>query len=156
VADGTVVNTLYSSLGVTFQHAGTGGSCGSTNVYANSDQPGEFGSSPNNVSLCGLNIASDISENTFGLIRADLATAAEQVCIDVQPVTNNPDILHLARIDAFNAAGTQIASASSAPGQQQQLCVSASGIRRVQFSGDTDKFARFDNLQVDYTTVILE
>ena len=27
VADGTVVNTLYSSLGVTFQHAGTGGSC---------------------------------------------------------------------------------------------------------------------------------
>ena len=151
------MNTLYSSLGITFQHAGTGATCGSTNVYANSDQPGEFGSSPNNVSLCGLNVASDISENTFGLIRADLATAAVQVCIDVQPVTDdNPDILHFARLDAFNGTGTLIWSSSSTPGAQGTLCFSGSGIRRVEFSGDKDKFARFDNLQVDYTAVILE
>jgi hypothetical protein len=151
VANGTVVNTLYSSLGVTFQHAGTGASCGSTNVYANSDHPGTWGSSPNTVSLCGLDIASDISENTFGLIRADLTTSAEQVCINVLP-DNAADF---ARLDAFDGAGTQIGSASSVAGATQQLCVSASGIRRVQFSGDTDKFARFDDFEVDYTTPII-
>jgi hypothetical protein len=151
VADGAVVNTLYAPLGITFQHAGTGATCGSTNVYANSDPPGEWGTFPNAVSLCGLNIASDISENTFGLIRADLATAAEQVCINVLP--DNVD--DFARIDAFNAVGALIESSSSSPGVTGVLCVSASGIRRVEFSGAGDTFARFDDLEVDYTAPII-
>jgi hypothetical protein len=152
VPAGTVVNTLYAPLGVTFQHAGTGATCGSTNVYANSNQPSGFGSSPNVVSLCNQGTASDISENTFGLIRANLATAAERVCIGVDPVDSDEvEGFHFARLDAFNAAGTLIGSSSSAPGARQRLCFAEPGIRRVEFSGDTENFARFDDLEVFYT-----
>jgi hypothetical protein len=151
VAAGTLVNTLYAPLGVTFEHAGTGATCG-TNVYANSNQPTGFGSSPNVVSLCNQGIASDISENTFGLIQADLSSPAEQVCIDVDPV----DATAFARLDAFDGSGTLIGSSSSTPGLLQTLCFTGSGIRRVQFSGAGDKFARFDNLQVNFTVPILQ
>jgi hypothetical protein len=147
VANGTVVNTLYSPLGITFQHAGTGAACG-TDVRANANQPEGFGSFPNVVSFCGPTTASDISENTFGLIQANLTAAAERVCIDADPDID-PDVVHSARLDAFNATGALLGSSSTS--ERARLCVSASGIRRVQFSGAQDKFARFDNLEVTYT-----
>jgi hypothetical protein len=158
VANGTEVSSLYTSMGIIFQHAGTAATCGTT-VYANSDQPEGFGSPPNVVSLCGATTASDISENTFGLIQADLTAPAERVCIDADPVIdNNPDVLHSARLDAYDAAGVLIGSASSTPGVRETLCFTGSGIRRVQFSGAGDRFARFDNFRVDFTTppIIIE
>lgn len=151
VPNGAVVNTLYAPLGITFQHAGTGAACG-TDVRANANQPEGFGSPPNVVSFCGPTTASDISENTFGLIQANLSTAAEQVCVETRP-DFDPEVLHVARMDAFDAAGTLIGSASTSP-SNPRLCVTvfpAGGIRRVQFSGDQDKFARFDDFEVRYS-----
>jgi hypothetical protein len=149
VAHGTVVNSLYSSQGVTFQKAGEGASCGAgPNVYASNDQPEGFGSFPNVVTLCGPSIASDISENTFGLIQADFEAPAVQVCIDVAPVDEG----HFARMDAYDGAGTFIGSASSAAGSTETLCFNGTGIRRVRFSGAETRFARFDNLRVNFTT----
>ena len=148
VESGTVVNTLYSSQGVTFQKAGTGSLCG-PNVYANADQPEGFGSFPNVVSLCAPPIATDISENTFGLIQADFVSSAVEVCIQVTPADN--DETHFARLDAFDATGEPLGSASSSPGVTQNLCFTGTGIRRVRFSGAGTKFARFDDLQVNFT-----
>jgi hypothetical protein len=155
VAHGTVVNTLYASQGVTFQKSGTVTSCFSTpDVYASvNHSAGSPATPPNVVTLCGPSIASDISENTFGMIQADFAAPAAQVCIDVIPVPNDgqaPDD-NFGRLEAFDGSGSSLGSVSSAPTVAETLCNTAAGIRRVQFSGAGSKFAWFDNLRVYYT-----
>lgn len=158
VAHGTVVNTLYASKGVTFQKAGTAISCASSpDVYASVNHTGseytDVVSQPNVVTLCGPSIASDISENTFGLIQADFIAPAAHVCIDVIPVPNDgvaPDD-NFGRLEAFDGTGSSLGSVTSDPTVAGPLCVTATGIRRVQFSGAGSKFAWFDNLQVDFT-----
>lgn len=146
IASGTAVNTIYASQGVTFQRAGPGTLCG-PDIYANDDHPGGvFGSLPNVVSICTEGTASDISANGFGRIQADFAAPANSACIEVKPVGEG----HFARIEALDGSGASLGSNTSSPGVTQTLCISATGIRAVLFSGDGDNFARFDNLSVDF------
>ncbi len=93
VANGTIVNTLYASQGVTFSRttADPFSSCHdldffARNIYANADRPSDFtiSSAPNVVSTCRPPSASDISEPTSGAVRADFASSASQVCINVR------------------------------------------------------------------------
>ncbi len=142
---GTEVNLAYQSLGVIFDRVGPGTLCG-PEVYANSDQPIGFGSSPNVVSVCNEGGASDISENGFGMVEATLAANASQVCVDVLP--DGPT--HAAVLRAFDSVGLQIGEVTSALGVTQTLCISGAGIRSIRFSGNGSLFARFDNVSVQF------
>ena len=143
ILSGTDLANLYASLGVTFEHSGGGALCGTT-IYANSNHPGDFGSLPNVVTTCDNGLASDISENSFGLIQANFSGAAQQACIDVRPDGAGD----FAVLRAFDSMGSQIGETFSAAGVTETLCVSSPGIRSVRFSGSGTKFARFDNLLV--------
>lgn len=151
VANGTIVDTLYTSQGVTFSATSTG-ACGSVppHIYANNDDPAAFtlSSPPNVVTTCTGNSASDIEESTEGAVRADFTQPATQVCIDVFPDGGTDRGF----IRAYDSTFTLLATVFSTPGAMQSLCVSASGIRRVEFAGDssTGSFARFDNLTIGF------
>ena len=151
VANGTIVDTLYSSQGVTFSATSTG-ACGSVppHIYANDDDPSGFTLStpPNVVTTCTGASASDIEESTEGAVRADFTQDATQVCIDVFPDGGT----QRGFLRAYDATFTLLATVFSTAGALQNLCVSANGIRRVEFSGDssTDSFARFDNLNITF------
>jgi len=152
VASGTVVNALYSSLGVTFEKLGPGTNCGAgPQVYANGNSPPEFGEGPNNVvSVCAPPIASDFSENTFGRVEARFVQSVAHVCIDVRPprpISGTPPT-GFAFLEAFDAAGAVLGRNTSSPGVDQTLCITATGIRGVRFAGAGSEFARFDNLLV--------
>ena len=147
IASGTDVSTTYSSVGVTFAREG-GTTCGPS-VYANNDQPGGFGSSPNVVSTCAPPIASDINGTVHGRIRADFASAATSVCIDVRP--DGPGLN--AVLSVYDVSDNLITSAASAPGVTQTLCATGNGIRRARFPGTGAtgvEYARFDNLNVTF------
>src|SRR5215470_9873815 len=65
IAAGTVINSTYAALGVTLASESASLLCGSpTSVYANSDRPFGFGSSPNVASSCPEGISSAISQNS--------------------------------------------------------------------------------------------
>jgi hypothetical protein len=145
ISAGTEMNLVYRSLGVSFERVGPGTLC-RPEVYANSNQPVGFGSSPNVVSVCNEGIASDISENRFGMVEAIFAVNASDVCVDVRP--DGPT--HAAVLRAFDADGMQIGEVTSVLGVTQQLCISGAGIRAVRFSGDGSLFARFDNVEVRF------
>jgi hypothetical protein len=144
VAAGTVVNDLYAEFGITFTKLGPGTSCGTgPEVYANDNQP-VTPFSGNTVSTCPQGIASDISENGFGVVEAIFAQAASQVCIDVAP--DGPgDAAFLEALDANNGSLQRI---TSNLGVQETFCIHQAGARKVHFSGDGTRFARFDNLKV--------
>jgi hypothetical protein len=149
VSNGTILNSVYSTLGVTFEKVGPGTICGEgPSVYANNNRPGGFGSSPNTVSTCDPPTASDISETSFGMIHANLTKPAAQVCIDVRP-DGAEDFAALRSFDAF---GNVLDSATSEAGVTGPLCVTGSRIYQVRFSGGGEKFARFDNLSVTFAT----
>jgi len=143
IPPGAVVNNLYSAWGVTFEKSNLSTGCGfGANVYANSDQPAGFGSAPNVVSMCPPPRAADMSEAGVGTVHATFAQPYSRVCIDVRP-DGASDLGVLRAYDAFDSL---LASVTSAPGVTQQLCVEASGIRGVRFSGAGTQLARFDNL----------
>ena len=145
VANGTVVDTLYTSQGVTFNREG-GTTCW-PNVYANNNDPVGFGSPPNVVSTCAPPIASDINNAIFGVIHAVFNQTASQVCIDVRP--DGPT--HFATLRVFDGSDVQIGIASSTPGVLQTLCVNAVGILGARFAGGSaTAFARFDNFSVTF------
>ena len=133
VANGTIVDTLYSSQGVTFSATSTG-ACGSSppHIYANDDDPPGFtlSSPPNVVTTCKGTSASDIEESSEGAVRAEFVQSASQVCIDVYP-----DVLGEGGSDAvlraYDGSATLLSTVYSTAGAMQNLCVSASGIRRV-------------------------
>jgi hypothetical protein len=148
ITHGTIVNSVYASKGVTFEKVGPGTNCGSgPNVYANNDQPPGFGSSPNVVSTCGAGIASDISENSFGMIHAILAYPATSVCIDVRPV----DDPHFAVLRSYDNSDNLLSSVTSSPGVAETLCIFGTAIWGVRFSGSGDNFARFDNFSITFS-----
>ena len=149
VEDGTPVDGLYAGLGVTFFHEGST-ACG-TNVYANGDRPGGFGSPPNVVSTCQPPLASDINSDSLGVIHAVLSQPASRVCIDVLP--GGP--AQFARLRVFDAGGVEIGSALSAPGVTQTLCADAADIRGARFAGGSlVAFARFDNFAVTFSNIV--
>lgn len=152
VASGTPVNMLYASQGVTFSRTATEifSSCFDAlgRVYANADRPADFtlSSSPNVVSICRPPRASDISESSFGAIRADFARPASQVCINVRP-DGGPNT---AVLRGYDASASLLTSATSTAGAIEKLCVTAPGIRRVEFSGAGIGSARFDDLVITF------
>ena len=148
IASGAIVDTIYQSQGLTLSRTGAGASCNSGNVYASNDRPGDFtiGSSPNVVSQCSPSQSSDVSETNFGAIRADFASNASQVCIDVRP--DGPSDQAVLRV--YDAGAVFLNSATSAAGVMQQLCVSAANIRRAEFSGAGSTFVRMDDLVVTF------
>lgn len=140
---GTVLNTVYASMGVTFERVNAPTYTG-WQVYANSDQPSGFGTPPNVVSLYTPPTASDINEQKKGLVRAVFDSPASSVCISFLPDT----AADYAVIRAFDAAGAKLAEKKSAAGVIGNVCVSAFRIHHVEFSGADDAWGRFDTLQV--------
>ena len=144
---GTIVDSLYETLGVTLQHEGET-ACG-THVYASADQHAGFGSPPNGVTACEPPNASEMSSEAQGVIRAILSQPASRVCIDVRPVGPTG----FATLRLFDAAGAPIGSASSAPGVSGPLCAEATAIRGARFAGGSPQaFAGFDNLSVTFSS----
>ncbi len=147
IAAGTVLTHVYSAMGITFAHAGPGQICG-TQVFANDNHPGDFGSLPNVVSTCGAGTASDISED-FGFVEVILNSPATSVCIEVRPDNlGTPD--HWAVLRGYDSGGNIVDEITSTPGVIETICVSGFRISRARFSGDGDHFARFDNLGLTY------
>ncbi len=141
IAAGTVLDTLYASMGLTFSLAqGTG------HVYANANLPTGFGSAPNAVSPYPPPYASDFSEEGYGPIRVYLSSPASGGCIDVRPDGGGD----LGVLRAFDAGGAMIGEETSVPGVTQTLCVSGFRIRRLEFAGAGSTYARFDNLSLTY------
>ena len=148
IAPGTVLNTVYASMGVTFARVNAPSRTG-WQVYANSNQPDGFGSPANVISLYPQGTKSDFSESWTGLVRAVFDSPATSACIDVLP--NYPGTpQHAAVLRAFDAGGAMLTEAISPVGVTQTLCVSAFRIRSIEFSGAGNMYARFDNLAVTY------
>lgn len=151
IANGTVINTVYAPIGVTFDHVGPGVACGSgPEVYASSNcLTGGPISAPNVVTLCPELTCSDISEDGFGLIRATFDTSPDKVCIDVLPVLSTQKAV----LRAYDSGGHLLGSAESSTGTLETICFAGSGIRSVQFSGLASDFAWFDNLSLTFSAV---
>jgi hypothetical protein len=146
VTSGTLVNDLYASEGVNFEHGGVASLCG-TSVYANdwvfAGLPAP--SLPNRVSICPEGIASDISENTFGFITAAFGPFVSEVCLDVSTTAGNSAFLA-----AYSQSGALLERATTPVGPTaatQRLCVTRPDpdMVAVAFSGDGSLFASFDN-----------
>lgn len=143
ITSGSKLTFEYSTLGLTFFHTGpTAGSCDT--VRASDVRPAGFGSSPNVITLCPSSTWSDISENTFGLIRMTSRFELSSVCIDVRP--NGGTGKGVMR--AYDGGGALIQESVSTAGVTETLCTSGRRIRAVEFSGHGDKFAFFDNLGI--------
>ena len=138
----TNIDTVYTSLGVTFSKgAGSGCDGNTTSAYANSDHPSDFGSLPNTISTC-INSSSDIAENlTGGLIRATFSIDVISACIAVRPDNGS----EFAVMRAYDITDTLIDIRTSTLGITEQLCVTGSAIRKVEFSGSGTHYARFDD-----------
>ncbi len=153
VAPGTLVNTLYSRLGVTFSRTDPEGLCAGSGVYANDHGPGGFGSGQNNVTVCPQGIASDFSEAEYGAIQATFALPAVQACVKATPLGFRGRVPGAqAYIEAFSATGESLGRTESAPSTaepvSERLCVSGAGISYVRFAGMGAGFAIFDDFFV--------
>jgi len=151
VAAGTVVNSLYSRLGVTFSRSNPNGLCAGTGVYANDNGPSASNPGQNNVTVCPEGVASDFSENEFGDIVATFTEPQALACIGATPLgTRGGAATGTAFIEARDASGGTLSRVESAPSTparlQQTICVSGEGIAGVRFAGTGDGFAIFDNL----------
>lgn len=161
ITPGTVINTVYASLGVTFSRLVPdidSPQCGLGNtVYANDNGPLEsggfgFNSGDNVITICPEGTASDFSENSGGRIVAQFTGTASQVCVQGYVTGFQPGSQPGAKalLEAFNSDGGKIAAdTSQANAFGENLCVQASGITSVQFAGVQAGFAMFDNLIVN-------
>ena len=138
IAPGTVINSLYSHVGVTFSRTPGIGSCQGTAVYANTT-----------VSLCAAGTATAFSEQS-GTIVAHFTVPVEQVCLDVTPLIPQLQLgvpLNGAFLDALGGDGGLIGhTVATATQQTQHLCITQSGIAAVRFAGAGSTLATFDNL----------
>jgi hypothetical protein len=152
VASGTAVTTLYSSLGVTFTHVGPGDCGGGSEVFASSNclNSGPI-SAPNVVTVCPRATCSAISSNHQGFGRANLAQAADEVCIDLLPTNDIQTI----RVNTYRADGSPLGVAFVGGGGIHTQCMEGFGIgiRAIEFSGDGESFAWFDNLKITFSPV---
>lgn len=155
VKPGTMVNSLYSRVGVTFSRTNPDGLCAGTGVYANDHGAGGFNSGQNNITPCPEGIASDFSEEEYGAIVARFALPATQACIGVSPTgfrDGRDDSSGF--LEALDANGAVLRRTESTPGQAQTICVGGSGIAAVRFAGAGAGFAIFDNLFVSRVPLI--
>jgi hypothetical protein len=154
VADGTVINSTYAGLGVTFTCIdGTfPGSCGvdGANVYAQA-------SATNNSAL---NVISTLDAgfpvnrvDLTGVIQADFASPASTVRIDAYTLLN-PEFFGtpgMAFLSAFNGTTLLGTTSTTAYGTWQTLSLSFPEITSIRFSGalPAGSSALFDNLSFD-------
>lgn len=156
VGPGTVVDTLYALLGVTFSRSTPGALCGDSHVYANDNGPLAegfgFNSGNNVVTICPEGTASDFSENEGGRIVAHLAGAASRVCMNVWVTGFRSDQTGATGfMETFDENGTSLEKLVSQPDAfGQTLCSTLGGITSVQFAGTGAGFAEFDNLNVTF------
>src|SRR4029077_1103893 len=157
ITPGTVINSMYASLGVTLGRTNEeAAQCGGSNIYANDNGPREgggfgFNSGDNVITICPEGTASDFSEASGGRIVVRFSGSATQVCVQAYVTGFQPGSLPGARalLEAFNSDGGRIAADTSQPSALgENLCVQASGISSVQFAGVRSGFAMFDNLMV--------
>jgi hypothetical protein len=148
VAPGTLVNTLYSRLGVTFSRSRTDGLCPGTGVYANDNGPGGFNSGQNNITLCPEGVPSDFSHVAFGDIIATFTIPVAEACVTATPLgLRGLDVPGVAFLEAFDASGNSLGRFESSTARTAQaLCGSADGIKSVRFAGADAGFAVFDNV----------
>jgi hypothetical protein len=151
IADGTVVDTTYTSLGVTFSCI----VCTSGHAFARST-----GRTGNGVSMVASPIYAAYDSH-FGAVRADFTTPRSWVSIDVLAVMA-PEFKGTPTakpwFEAFNAAGQLIGSTVYYPaygspgfGQWQTLRIDdpTGSIKFVRFSsqhGSPQVYGKFDNL----------
>jgi hypothetical protein len=149
IASGTILNSVYAVQGLTLSRTAGGALCNSGNIYANNDRPGDFtiSSAPNVVSQCSPPQASDVSETNFGAIRGDLTAPASQACINVRPDGQGDQAV----LRAYDVNGSLIGTSTSAAGAIQTLCVVASNIRRLEFTGSGGTFVRLDDLAITFS-----
>ncbi|MGH7519886.1 MAG: hypothetical protein ACREMI_01265 [Gemmatimonadales bacterium] len=150
VAPGTLVNALYSPLGVTFTRTNPEGLCAGSGVYANDHGPGGFGSGQNNVTPCPEGVASDFSEAEYGALQATFSLPAVQACVNATPLGfRGSEPGAQAYIEAFSATGESLGRMESTTERvSQRLCVSGTGISYARFAGKEAGFAIFDNFFV--------
>jgi hypothetical protein len=143
ITGGTVVNNVYSSLGVTFQTLNPAGCATGPEVYASSNSiPGD---GSNAVSICPDGIMSDFPE-TWGQIEVALTQDAKLVCIEVAPTSAGG----FGFLEALDVSGASINRVTSSPDSNERFCVGGVGIRSVRFAGDANLYARFDALTIHY------
>jgi hypothetical protein len=151
ILPGTVINSLYSRVGVTFSRTKVLGLCPGTGVYANDHGLLGFGSGQNNISPCPLGIASDFSQYGAGAIKATFTIPAVEACISATPTGYRglfPPPGGVAYIEARDANGYVLSRTESTTERvQQRLCVQGDGIASVRFAGKGDAYARFDDLR---------
>jgi len=148
VPNGTAVDSLYSTMGVTFS-ATNPDKCGGS-VFASDQCSAPAVSAPNVVTLCNSGCA-DIAESSWGLVRADLTEASSAVCVDFVPAEEG----ELGVLRAYDAVGNLLDTAVSSGGPET-LWVTVAGIRRVEFSGLAGSFGFFDNLSFETGSVPVE
>ena len=150
IVPGTVINSAYAHLGITFSRSNPLSLCPGTAVYAN--DAGLLGahSGQNNISVCPLGIASDFSEMAFGTIKATFTLPAVQACITATPTGFHglfPPPGGVAYLEALDANGNVLNRAESTSQKvAQRLCVRSDRIAAVRFAGKGAAFAIFDNL----------
>ncbi len=151
ILPGTVINSLYSRVGVTFSRTYPLGLCPGTSVFANDHGLLGFGSGQNTISVCPLGITSDFSQYEAGTIKATFAVPAVDACITATPQGYRgpfPPPGGVAFIEALDANGSVISrTESSAERLPQRLCVRANGIQAVRFAGKGSAYAMFDDLR---------
>ena len=153
IVAGTVVNSLYSRVGITFSRTTPAGLCAGVSVYANDHGPGGFNSGQNNITPCPEGVASDFSEAEFGAIQATFTIPAVQVCITATVLGFRGGVPGAqAFIEAVDASGEVLARTesrlSTTDRVAERLCVSGTDISSVRFAGKEGGFAIFDNLDV--------
>ena len=150
ILPGAVINTAYSRLGVTFSRTSTLGLCPGSGVYANDYGLLGFHSGQNNISVCPLGIASDVSQYGTGSIKATFAVPAVEACINATPTGYRglfPPPGGVAFIEARDADGDVLSRTESTTQRVlQRLCVRGDRIAAVRFAGKGDAFAILDNL----------
>jgi hypothetical protein len=141
ISDGTIIDSIYASLGLFFE-ATESSNCGvEDHVYASSSCLTQGTTSPPNVvTVCAG--CSDISEDAHGLVRATFTNPAAEVCVEF--ISSGEDDGGVIR--AYDDQHTLLDEATSGEGVSTRLCVSSPGIVSVEFSGHQDGFGWFDDL----------
>jgi hypothetical protein len=147
VASGTEVDSLYVTLGVTFE--ATADFCSpDLHVYASDDCVTQGTSSkPNVVSPCDG--CSDFSEDAQGPIRAIFTTPASDVCATFIPAHEED----YAVLRAYDAAHVLLQEVFSKAGVMGPLCLTDQGIHSVEFAAYSFYYGWFDDLSVTFEPV---
>lgn len=147
VPNGTGINSTYLAQGVSFATVNTVdcidycGFDGQVHASSNCLDAGPL-SPPNVVTIYGPPYCAYMSEAFAGWVQATFLVPADSVCIRVKPGSSSG----FGVLRAYNDSFSPIATGYSAPGVTQDICLAASGIKSVRFTGSGTNLAWFDDL----------